>query len=248
MLSWLRIWQRRCQPDAELVRKLLHIGMGVFALSFPLLFTAAWQAVLLCGASVGLLWAIRRVTWLNQRFGAVLGNVRRRSHGEMYFALGITALFCLARHSILLYTAPLLILTFADAVAALVGKQFGRHRFVSVGSTKSLEGSFAFFSVTIITTLSLLVFVAALPLAHALLMAMVLALGLTLLEACAGRGVDNLLLPLGAYGLLDHLFYRTTNEVLALLLLAFWLAVLLMIVLKGLQHGTTYSYRNSNAA
>ncbi len=248
MLRWLQIWQRRAQPDAELVRKLLHIGMGVFALSFPLLFTTVWQAVVLCGASVGLLWAIRRVTWLSQRFGAVLGNVRRRSHGELYFGVGVTMLFCLARHSMLLYVIPLLILTFADAAAALVGKQFGRHRFVSFGSAKSLEGSLAFFSVTTVTTAVLLVLIAAMSVTHALLIALVLALGLTLLEACAGRGLDNLLLPFGAYGLLDHLLYRTTAEMLALLLLAFWLVASLMIVWKDLQYGSTYSYRNSNAA
>jgi phytol kinase len=248
MLGWLRIWQRRCQPDAELVRKLLHIGMGLFALSFPMLFTTVWQALVLCGASIGLLWAIRRVTWLQQRFGAVLSNVRRCSHGEMYFALGVTILFCFARHSMLLYAIPLLILTFADAAAALIGKQFGRHRLVSFGSTKSVEGSLAFFGVTTITTLILLIIVAALSVTHALLIALVLAMGLTLLEACAGRGLDNLLLPIGAYGLLDYLLYRTTTEVLALLLLAFWVVALLTIVWKELQHGSTYSYRNSRAA
>lgn len=248
MLNLLRLWQRRSQPDAELVRKLLHIGMGAFALTFPFLFSTAWQAIVLCAASVGLLFAIRRVAWLQQRFGSVLGNVQRCSHGELYFALGITALFCLARHSLLLYTIPMLILTFADAAAALIGKHFGKHRFSSFGSTKSVEGSLIFCAVTAIATFSLLILVAALSLPHAMLIALFLALCLTLLEAVAGRGLDNLLLPIGAYWLLDQLLYRTTLEIAALLLLAVWLSGSLMIVWKELQYDSNYSYRNSNAA
>ena len=247
MLSLLRLWQRRTQPDAELVRKLLHIGLGVFALSFPWLFTSVWQAVVLCTASVGFLWAIRRVAWLRRRFGAVLGDVQRCSHGELYFALGVTALFCLARHSLLLYAIPLLILTCADAAAALVGKHCGRHLFASFGSKKSVEGSLVFFAVTVLTTLILLVVIAALSVSHALLIALTLALGMTLLEACAGRGLDNVLLPIGAFWWLDHLLYRTTEEVLALLLLVCWFVGSLLIIWKELQYGSTYSYRNSNA-
>jgi phytol kinase len=248
LLSLLRQWQRRAQPDAEWVRKLLHIGMGVFALSFPFLFTRVWQAIVLCAASVGLLCAIRRVPWLQQRLGSVLGDVRRCSHGEMYFALGITALFCFARHSLLLYAIPLLILTLADAAAALVGKHFGRHRFASYGSIKSMEGSLIFWAVTAATTFSLLVLIAALPIAHALLMALVMALCLTLLEAVAGRGLDNVLLPVAAYGLLEFLLYRTASEVAALLLLALWFIGSLLIVWKEMHDDATYSYRNSNAA
>lgn len=248
MLSGLRLWQQRTQPDAELVRKLLHIGMGVFALSFPLLFTSVWQAFVMCGASLSVLLALRRVRWLRQRFGAVLGNVGRCSHGELYFALGVTALFCIARHSLLLYVIPLLILTFADAAAALVGKHWGRRQFRSFSGAKSLEGSLSFFAVTTMVTGSLLVFVAALSVTHALLIALVLALCLTWLEACAGRGLDNVLLPVGAYGGLEYLLYRTTAEVLALLLLAFWFVASLTIVWKELHNDTTYSYRNPNAA
>lgn len=234
MLSLLRWWQRRAQPDAELVRKLLHIGMGVFALSFPWLFTTVWQAVVLCVASVGLLFAIRRVAWLRQRFGAVLGNVQRCSHGELYFALGVTVLFCFARHSLLLYAIPLLILTFADAAAALVGKHYGRHSFVSFGSRKSVEGSCVFFAVTVLTTLILLVVIAALPVSHALLIALALAFGATLLEASAGRGLDNVLLPVGTFWWLEFLLYRTAAEVAGLLLFMLWSIGSLLIIRKEL--------------
>ena len=244
-LSWL---QHKYQPDAELVRKLFHLGMGVFALSFPLLLTALWQAWLLCGLTLGLLLALRRVEPLRQRFGAVLGNVQRCSHGELYFALGVTALFCLARHSLLLYSVPLLILTFADAAAALVGQRFGRHRYRSLACAKSLEGSAAFFTCAALSTAGLLVLVAALPVTHAVLIAVALALILTVVEALAWRGLDNLFLPLSAYWLLNQLLYRTTEELLALLLLAIWFVTPLLIIGRELNYDATHSHPRPNAA
>lgn len=221
------------------MRKMLHLGMGVFALSFPWLFTTVGPAVVLCAASVGLLWSIRRVAWLQQRFGSVLGNVQRCSHGEMYFALGVTALFCLARHSLLLYALPLLILTFADAAAALIGGRFGAHPFRVMGGPKSLEGSLAFFTVAGVTTFVGLAWIAALTIWHALLLAGLLALWLTFIEAGAGRGLDNLFLPLGAFWLLDFLLYRTAEEVTGLLLLTLWAVVSLFIIGRELFYDST---------
>ncbi len=244
-LSWL---QRKYQPDAELVRKLFHLGMGVFALSFPLLLTALWQAWLLCGVTLCLLFAVRRIGRLRQSFGAVLGNVQRCSHGEMYFALGVTALFCLTRHSLLLYSVPLLILTLADTAAALVGQRLGRHRYRGLMGEKSLEGSVAFFICAALSTYTLLVLVAALPTSFALLIAVALALVLTVVEALAWRGLDNLFIPLTAYWLLNHLLYRTTEEVLALVLLAIWFVTSLLMIGRELNYGATHSRPRRNAA
>jgi phytol kinase len=249
MLGSLSIYQRKCEPDAEAVRKLLHIGMGVFALSFPLLITARWQALVLCGATMLLLLAVRTMPLLQRRFGAVLGSVQRRSHGELYFVLGVTTLFCLARHSILLYAIPLLILTFADAAAALIGARFGRHRYRSIAGEKSLEGSGAFFVSAFVATFLLLVFVAALQAPFAALLALALALPLTLVEAVSWRGLDNLLLPMSAYFLLQRLLYFTTEEVSAIVLLAMMiLAALLLHWREGNSDAALHSSTRHNAA
>ena len=202
----------------------------------------------MCGLTLGVLLALRRVEPLRLRFGAVLGNVTRCSHGEMYFALGVTALFCMARHSLLLYSVPLLILTFADAMAALVGQRFGRHRYRSLACAKSLEGSAAFFICAACSTAGLLVLIAALPVPHAVLIAVALALVLTVVEALAWRGLDNLFLPLSAYWLLNQLLYRTTEEMLALVLLAIWFVTSLLLILKELNYGATHSHPRPNAA
>ncbi len=56
-------------------------------------------------------------------------------------------MFVLSDGRTLLYVVPILVLTFADAAAALVGVAFGRLRYSTVGGSKSLEGSAAFLGV-----------------------------------------------------------------------------------------------------
>src|SRR5437867_4045500 len=47
---------------------------------------------------------------------------------------------------------PILILTLADAIAALVGMAYGAHRYTGIAGQKSAEGSLAFFTVAFLTT------------------------------------------------------------------------------------------------
>jgi phytol kinase len=83
----------------------------------------------------------------------------------------------------------------ADAVAALVGTRYGCRRFNAVGSRKSIEGSIAFFVMACCCCLLPLLCVAEVSLSRAMMIMLVLATTLTLVEACAGFGLDNFLLP-----------------------------------------------------
>ena len=42
LLASLRLYQKWASPHAELLRKLLHVGMGLVSLSFPWLFDSSW--------------------------------------------------------------------------------------------------------------------------------------------------------------------------------------------------------------
>ena len=97
LLSTLRTLQRKCNPDPELVRKLFHLGMGVFTLSLPWLFAESWPVVAMCGVTVALLIALRLSSRLQRRFGAVLGGVTRCSHGEMYLFAKRIRFICVIR-------------------------------------------------------------------------------------------------------------------------------------------------------
>lgn len=221
MLTGLRLIQYRFNPDPELIRKLMHLGMGVFTLGIPYLLSENWAAFLLCGAMLTILIAIRTIGLLRLGFGSVLGCVSRISYGEIYFAVAIMALFYLARNSILLYSIPILIMTFADAAAALLGQRLGKHRYQGLECEKSLEGSLAFFLTAIFLTFFPLILLAALPVTTALLIAATLASILTLIEALSWRGLDNLLVPVAGYALLNELLFESEDELSRLLIFVF---------------------------
>jgi phytol kinase len=191
--------------DPELLRKLLHIGMGVVSLSLPWLFHAPRLVLLLAGVfAIGLL-AGRSSACCRRIAGGILWGIRRPSVGDLCFPAAVAAVFVLSAGHRSSFCIPVLTLTLADAAAALVGTRHGAHRFGKPGREKSLEGSAAFFLVALPC--------AYVPLrlwpeggwAWTLLLSLNLAVLLTLVEALAGNGLDNLTVPFAALLLLRML-------------------------------------------
>lgn len=191
--------RRAWRPSGELTRKLIHMTTGTLALSFPVLFTAAWPVVILAGgACLIVLWT--RHTAPGRRFERWygLGSSRRlESLGEFYFAAAIGLLFLLVRTDLVRYAFPLAAITYGDAAAAIVGKRWGRRKYrTPAGETKSLEGSAAFLAVACLAGAA--VFVAAGVSVSAVGVPIVaVALVMTVLEAVSVRGLDNILVPAG---------------------------------------------------
>lgn len=201
----LHAWQGRSAAHPEVVRKLFHLAAGVVSLTFPFLFRDTWAMVGLTAAMVGSLVVVRRTAALRLRIGQVVHGVERHSLGDVCFPVGVCLLFVLSAGDPLLYMVPLLVLTFADPAAALVGTRWGVHRYHLFGARKSLEGSFAFFLVAA-ATCALGPLVAGRALSGELIGAMTaVAAGLTVVEAVSGRGIDNLSIPLAAIALLGGL-------------------------------------------
>lgn len=181
----------------ELVRKTLHVTMGMVTMTFPWLFSQVWPVVLLSIASSSLIGFIKysRIEGWKQ----VVCAKGRESIGEICFPLAVGLTFVLADGNALLYLLPMAILTFADAASAIVGQKFGKRLFTTNGGSKSVEGSLAFSFVAFIAGL-----VSAwklLPddgLFSALCIALVLAILSMMFEAICWKGLDNLLIPLGA--------------------------------------------------
>ncbi|NEQ28311.1 MAG: hypothetical protein F6K28_56880, partial [Microcoleus sp. SIO2G3] len=61
--------QRHFSPHPEIVRKLLHIPMGLITLSFPWLFDRPLPVVLLAAIAITTLVAIRLYAPLREQFG-----------------------------------------------------------------------------------------------------------------------------------------------------------------------------------
>jgi phytol kinase len=201
LLVGLDAYARGTGAPAEVTRKLLHSGSGALTLAFPFLFRDVWPVLLLTGTSAGVLAAVKFVTPLRTRMGAVANRVARPTLGEFYFPLSVAVIFCFTRDEHpLLFVIPILILTLADSICAIVGGRYGTTRFP--GTAKSLEGSAAFAIVAFLCVLVPLLLWSDIGRAQTLSIAAAVALVAAALEAAASRGLDNLIVPIGSYVLL----------------------------------------------
>lgn len=212
-LFGLRAYQQTQQPHPEVVRKLLHVVMGLVTLSFPWVFDAWWPVAVLTLLSIGAMGALR-YRGLRETAGSVIHGVGRASLGEMCFPLAVLVLFVLAGDEPVLYAIPVLLLGLADPAAALVGLRYGRAHYGTSEGTKSGEGSMGFFVMAFFCTHVLLLLFTETGRLETLLIALIVGFLAMLVEAIAWRGLDNLFVPLGALALLEtHL--RMTAPALA---------------------------------
>ncbi len=219
--GWLPQW---------LARKLLHIGaIGACALA-PM-----WLADLTV-----LRWVVA-VTEILLVYLVATGRLfraadGRRSWGIAWFPLTYLLLLLFVQNRFLI-VVPMAILAVSDAAAAIVGQLFARRFFQLTGDNKSLPGSLAFLTSTLLVIwASQYVFPQQWGNAHTLPSGWVsfgpdqpwlwatigfVALLLTALEALGSRGFDNLFIPLAAAVLLERCLQA--SEITKILQL--WIAV-----------------------
>ena len=199
LLASVSVFNDRHAPMPETSRKLMHVAMGLLALTYPWVFDSVWPVVMLSTIYLALLLLTDHAEPLRRCVTPVMRRVDRPSLGEYYFPVTTAALFALARGDALLYCTPLLLLTVCDAAAAVVGTRFGRRRYRIGASEKSLEGSAAFFaSACVVVALAL----STSRTDYIVPIALTIALSATFVEAACSRGLDNLFVPLGAFMLL----------------------------------------------
>lgn len=214
----------------EVKRKLLHAGLGLTTLSFPIVFAKDWEMMALGGVMIAIMLIIRLVPRFKQQTASGLYDVARVSYGELFFVISVIALYFLSDHEWVLYAVPLIILTLSDAAAALVGVNFGKRRFDVVEGKKSLEGVIAFGVVTFILVSGALMWLTSLSWTHIVLIAVLLALLGALTEAVAWKGMDNILVPMGMFLLLKHYLGASVAELYLSLVLVAGLVVLGLLI------------------
>ncbi len=227
LIVLLKSLQARFAPHPEVTRKLLHTAMGLVTLSFPWLFARSWPVWTLAAVSSLLLLAIKWLPRLKRDYGGVVGAVDRQTLGDLYFPLAVAITFELAGGQAVLFVAPVAMLTFADAVAALIGLRYGTIRYQSGSAHKTLEGSVAFFVVAFFSVQLPLTLLTGLDTLPVLLISLLLAGVVMLAEGMASRGLDNLFIPVGGYFLLT-IYLQTSAYQLGLRLLV--LALLMAAV------------------
>jgi dolichol kinase len=204
--------------DPEIGRKLVHISLGLYCLTFPYVFSEAWEVGATCALAVGVFLLARGT--MKQSLGVSLHSVQRTSYGELLFAVSVALLFWLkeghfisvtqdraAPAGAVLYILPILILTLCDAASAIVGSRYGRRVFQVEEGKKSIEGVVVFFMTAWLISLIAILLLTDIGRSEAILLAFITAAFGALLEAASWRGLDNLFIPLGLYFLLANLLY-----------------------------------------
>jgi len=173
-------------------RKFIHIAVGMISAPTVLWFGNLWWAIVPPLAFVV-------INYLDYRFGVIqaMMSSNRSNLGTVYFPLAFAAVLVLfwgdpSRPTVNphLIVAALMPMTWGDALAAIVGERSGKRRYTLLGQTRSLEGSVTMFIISAATTWIAL---GAAP--SAVVIAIVVALGATLVEAISPWGIDNLTVP-----------------------------------------------------
>ncbi|MGK7910332.1 MAG: diacylglycerol/polyprenol kinase family protein [Synechococcus sp.] len=197
-------WLRSRQFDGEAVRKVIHIGVGN-------IIVLAWlfdipQAL---AVTISLLFSVVALLSYRIKILQSLNGVARDSYGTFFYAASIATLFALFWQPGLHAYAVIgvLVMTWGDALAALIGRRWGRRKYVVAGVTKSWEGSAVMWLVSSIAIAAVLSIRAlsmwGQPLGWGLVTVGALGIGgiSALMEMLSWRGVDNITVPLASAGL-----------------------------------------------
>lgn len=201
-------WYRHLRPPVEWTRKTLHVAFGLAAATLPWVITSHWTFLALAVTiALPLSWARRR-RWLPSLF-----DVERRTFGELYFPAGVYLLFVVSAGRPVFYLVSLITLVICDALAAVLGKAYGRHRYSVQQDQRSLEGSAVFLFTAFLGTHLPLLLLTDIDRGTCAMIALQLALLVTSFEAISTGGMDNLVLPLATYYLLVKLTPRPSAAI-----------------------------------
>lgn len=188
---------RFTDTDSEKIRKVVHIGTGQVILLAWWLEIPAWVGIT---ASI----LASAVTLLSYKFPILPGinSVGRKSLGTFFYSLSIGILIGWFWPLQKPYFAALgiLVMTWGDGLAALIGQKFGKHPYKIFGIQKSWEGSLtmALVSYAVCIPIFLLVLGNVWP---TWVVPIAIALLATALEAFSKLGIDNLTVPIGSAAL-----------------------------------------------
>ena len=188
-------------PD-ELFRKILHfILLGAY---IPLCFAFAewWMA---SAYALSLIVILFPALFFAQKIPMFSSFVNERKKGEftgsMVYAVGMMAFSISICWGLFadkyLVLASIYAWGVGDALAALVGKKFGKHKikWKLADGKKSVEGSLAMFVCALVSVFAVLAIRGGIALPICLLIAVLSALVCTIAELCARNGLDTVICP-----------------------------------------------------
>ena len=191
-------------PD-ELFRKILHfILLGAYT---PLCFAfeAWWMATVFSASLIVILFP---VLFLAEKLPMFSSFVNERKKGElkssMVLAVGMMAISTAICWGLFgdryLVLASIYAWGVGDALAALVGKKYGKHKikWKLADGKKSVEGSLAMFVCALVSVFTVLLIRGGISIPMCLCIAVISALVCTFTELCAKNGLDTVICPTSA--------------------------------------------------
>lgn len=198
----IKLIEKRTNLNGEIKRKLFHVTMGLVMLTFPYIFSSSLSVGILGIIALIIMYVLKN-TKLKQTVGTVLYSVERESMGEIFFVISVFLIFYLSKGDKILFSIPILILTFADSIAALIGKNYAKRNLAELNEdAKSIEGSFMFFMVAFMATLVPLLLCTSVGREETLIISTIVGFNVALIEMISHSGNDNLLIPLTTYAFL----------------------------------------------
>jgi phytol kinase len=182
-------------------RKVIHIGVGMMSWFIPFLFTSPWPFVFACVAFM----VINLIDW---RYGLIgsMQSKHRSNLGTVYFPFAAAVVALVFWEQPPLMVAALMPLTWGDGMAPVIGAAYGRRFYHVHTSTRTIEGSLAFFVAGFIFTwLALWVMPGSPEISpvDAVFPALVIMAVTTLIEAVSIWGLDNLAVTAAAIVILS---------------------------------------------
>jgi phytol kinase len=195
LIAWLV--SRFTNSEPEIIRKIVHIGTG------NVILIAWWLDIpAFLGIAAAILASI--ITLLSYFFPILPGinSVGRQSLGTFFYSVSIGILVATFWYLQQPQYAALgiLIMTWGDGLAALVGQRFGKHKYKIFGSNKSWEGSLTMTFVSFLITMLILVATQG-NFWQIWAISIIVAIVATILEAFSFLGIDNLTVPIGSAAL-----------------------------------------------
>ena len=211
------VWRKFGAPT-EVTRKFVHFAGAFVTIFFPFIFKSHWTVLLLAVVFGGIMFFTKKFGFLQS-----VHDVERKSDGAIYHPIAIYICFLYSQilNQPWFYVISILILGVSDAVAALVGKSYGMNEYiVEVGSKKTFEGSFTFFLTSFLITHLILLLTTSVGRLEIVLVALLIAIIMTIFEGVSLKGADNLFIPIGTMFILSKNIHPTLGGI------AFQLAVL----------------------
>lgn len=186
--------KRLVNLDPEITRKVVHIGAG------NVILWAWWfQLPTWMGLAASVLFGVLTLVSYRYPILASVSEVGRRSLGTFFYAVSIGVLtgWFWPLHIPQYAAIGILVMTWGDGLAALIGQRWGRHPYTAWGIRKSWEGSLTMVGVSGLVT-SLVLLVAQGNSWQTWVSAIAIAIVATGLEAFSKFGIDNLTVPLAS--------------------------------------------------